>query len=73
MWADKVKRGDIMGLLKTGRRKSAYYEVFKDGKRINPINFYYGSLTAEEFADILRKAGENHFRLKFQIQKKENS
>jgi len=28
--------------------------VFKDGDRINPINFYYGSLTSQEFAEMLK-------------------
>mgnify|MGYP000548203729 CR=1 FL=1 len=33
-----------------------HYEIFKDGERINPINFYYGSLTAEEFNAMLKAA-----------------
>ncbi len=59
----KVQRGDIIGFVgSTGRSEAphCHYEVFKDGERINPINFYYGSLTAEEFADILRKAQEEN-------------
>ena len=31
-------------------------EIFKDEERINPINFYYGSLTAEEFNKMLEHA-----------------
>ena len=48
----KVKRGDLIGFVgSTGRSEAPHlhYEIFKDGERINPINFYYGSLTAEEF------------------------
>jgi hypothetical protein len=30
--------------------------VFKEGKRINPINFYYGNLSAAEFNELLQKA-----------------
>jgi murein DD-endopeptidase MepM/ murein hydrolase activator NlpD len=59
----KVQRGDIIGFVgSTGRSEAphCHYEVFKDGERINPINFYYGSLTAEEFADILRKSQEEN-------------
>lgn len=53
----KVQRGDVIGFVgSTGRSQAphCHYEVFKDGDRINPINFYYGSLTSEEFAEILK-------------------
>lgn len=59
----KVQRGDIIGFVgSTGRSEAphCHYEVFKDGERINPINFYYGSLTSEEFAEILRKSQEEN-------------
>ncbi|GEQ86907.1 peptidase M23 [Patiriisocius marinistellae] len=55
----KVKRGDLIGFVgSTGRSEAPHlhYEVFKDGERINPINFYYGNLSPEEFADILKKS-----------------
>ncbi|MEZ4858548.1 MAG: M23 family metallopeptidase [Flavobacteriaceae bacterium] len=55
----KVKRGDLIGFVgSTGRSEAPHlhYEVFKDGERINPINFYYGNLTPEEFASILEKS-----------------
>jgi murein DD-endopeptidase MepM/ murein hydrolase activator NlpD len=55
----KVKRGDLVGFVgSTGRSQAPHlhYEIFKDGTRINPINFYYGSLTAEEFAVLLENA-----------------
>lgn len=55
----KVKRGDLIGFVgSTGRSEAPHlhYEIFKDGERINPINFYYGSLTAEEFNDMLEHA-----------------
>lgn len=53
----KVQRGDVIGFVgSTGRSEAphCHYEVFKDGERINPINFYYGSLTSEEFAEMLK-------------------
>ncbi len=55
----KVKRGDLIGFVgSTGRSEAPHlhYEIFKDGERINPINFYYGNLSAEEFAILLEKA-----------------
>lgn len=59
----KVQRGDIIGFVgSTGRSEAPHlhYEVFKDGERINPINFYYGSLTAEEYAEILQQAQQEN-------------
>lgn len=55
----RVKRGDLIGFVgNTGRSEAAHlhYEIFKDEQRINPINFYYGNLSAEEFNDLLEKA-----------------
>lgn len=55
----KVKRGDLIGFVgSTGRSQAphCHYEIYKDGQKINPINFYYGSLTAEEFNKLLEHA-----------------
>ncbi len=55
----KVERGDIIGFVgSTGRSQAPHlhYEVFKDKERINPLNFYYGSLSAEEFTELLQRA-----------------
>lgn len=59
----KVKRGDLIGFVgSTGRSEAphVHYEVWKDGQRINPINFYYGSLSAEEFENMLKFATQEN-------------
>jgi len=59
----KVKRGDLIGFVGTSGRSQAphlHYEIFKDEQRINPLNFYYGNLSASEFAELLKKAQEEN-------------
>ena len=55
----RVKRGDLIGYLgSTGRSKAPHlhYEVRKNGDAINPINFYWGNLTPEEYNAMLKIA-----------------
>ena len=59
----KVKRGDIIGYVgNTGRSVASHlhYEIFKDKKKINPLNFYYGNLSSEEFDALLAQASQEN-------------
>jgi len=57
----KVSRGDLIGFVgNTGRSVGPHlhYEVHKSERPINPINFYYGNLTPEEFKEMLKIASQ---------------
>ena len=59
----KVKRGDIIGYVgNTGRSVASHlhYEIFKDKKKINPLNFYYGNLSTSEFDALLAQASQEN-------------
>ena len=57
----EVKRGDLIGYVgNTGISVAAHlhYEVHKNDHALNPINFYYGDLTPEEFVAMQKAAEE---------------
>ena len=59
----RVKRGDIIGYVgSTGRSEAPHlhYEVLKDGKVVNPINFYYGNISAVEYVAISHLANQEN-------------
>ena len=52
----KVKRGEVIGFVGNSGISTAphlHYEVRKDNKKINPINFYYNDLSPEEYEKML--------------------
>jgi len=58
-----VKRGDVVGYVgSTGRSEGphCHYEVHKDGKVVNPINFYYGNISAVEYVAISQMANQEN-------------
>jgi murein DD-endopeptidase MepM/ murein hydrolase activator NlpD len=59
----QVKRGDIVGYVgSTGRSEGphCHYEVHKDGKVVNPLNFYYGNISAVEYVAISHMANQEN-------------
>ena len=60
---DKVKRGDLIGYVGSSGRSVAphlHYEIVKDGVKINPINFYSGSLSPAEFEELVKVASQEN-------------
>jgi murein DD-endopeptidase MepM/ murein hydrolase activator NlpD len=59
----RVKRGDIIGFVgSTGRSEGPHlhYEVHKNGKVVNPLNFYYGNISAVEYVAISQLANQEN-------------
>jgi len=59
----RINRGDIIGYVgSTGRSEGPHlhYEVHKNGKVVNPLNFYYGNISAVEYVAIAQLANQEN-------------
>jgi len=59
----RVNRGDVIGYVgSTGRSEGPHlhYEVHKNGKVVNPLNFYYGNISAVEYVAIAQLANQEN-------------
>jgi murein DD-endopeptidase MepM/ murein hydrolase activator NlpD len=57
----KVKRGQVVGYMgSTGLSVGTHlhYEVLKNGQKVNPIHYFFGNLTPEEYNKILKQSSE---------------
>ncbi len=51
-----VKRGDVIGFVGTSGLSTAphlHYEVMLNGKKVNPVNYYFNDLSAEEYEKMI--------------------
>ena len=59
----KIKRGEIIGEVGntgTSTGPHLHYEVHKNGKKIDPINFFFSDLTPDEYDEIIKLASQEN-------------
>jgi murein DD-endopeptidase MepM/ murein hydrolase activator NlpD len=59
----RVKRGEIIGYVgSTGKSTGphCHYEVHKNGRRIDPVYFFYNDLTPQQFDQVLKRAAQSN-------------
>lgn len=59
----RVNRGDVIGLVGSSGTSTAphlHYEVVKGGVKLNPINFFFNDLTAEEYERMIEISSQSN-------------
>jgi murein DD-endopeptidase MepM/ murein hydrolase activator NlpD len=59
----EVNRGDVIGKVGSTGTSTAphlHYEVVKQGKKINPINFFYNDLSPEEYEKMIELSSRSN-------------
>ncbi|TCZ71011.1 M23 family metallopeptidase [Flaviaesturariibacter aridisoli] len=59
----QVKRGEIIGYVgSTGKSTGphCHYEVHKNGRKLDPVYFFYNDLTPQQFNEMLKRAQANN-------------
>ncbi|MDR0368440.1 MAG: M23 family metallopeptidase [Bacteroidales bacterium] len=57
----RVKRGEVIGFMGTTGLSVGvhlHYEVIKNGEKVNPVHYFFGDLSPEEYNKILQQASE---------------
>jgi murein DD-endopeptidase MepM/ murein hydrolase activator NlpD len=59
----KIKRGELIGKVGSTGQSTAphlHYEVMKDGKKINPINFFHNDLNSKQYEQLIELANQSN-------------
>ena len=59
----KVNRGDLIGYVGSTGKSTAphlHYEVWKNGTKIDPINFFFNDLTPAQYEEMLKIADQSN-------------